>query len=440
MSDHRPTDDIERRLWSSLHGGELPAAPVQLWNALERVPDAPVIGAPARDGGTARGARAGWGVLGLAAVLALGGVFALSGGQRSPTPRPSVATPAVASAAPDPSKAAGSRITYEAVWTADRPANAADGAAIATILQMRLDATGMADARITRVGDSRFTVDLPPGIDPEPIRRLLGGRGDLVAVPTGDVALELGSSLDPGQAGRLFSSIDIASAGLAPDQNGNVAFLLTLRPPAAESFRAWTAASIGKVMALVVDGRVVAAPVIQSEILGGEIQLSFGNGSFGSEEASRVVAIIKPGPLPVAIREVALDVPAPSISTSSPMPVPATAIPSPNRETFALPRMQSGMGCDSVPAPYRSFTIHIDLSAAEPVWAIANTGARLRVEWGSTFRGLIGPPPTIIDDRGLILGDGKDIQVPSDAWPSIGDHFVCPSSQTVYVFNEAAPR
>lgn len=433
MTDERTTDELEARLRDGLRRGALPAAPATLLAALERVPDAPVgAGRAGGDRGRRSSSRSGWGVIGLAAVLAVSGAVALAVGQRSPSPGP---TPVPSSPAP----AVGVRITYEAVWMAEQQANEADIQAIGTILRKRLDATGLAGYGLDSGGGSRFVVDLPLGIDPEPIRRLLGVTGEVVAVPTGDVAPEVGSALDPGRSARLFSSIDIASAALVPDQGGNSAVQLKLKPSVAESFRAWTAASVGQSMALAVDGVVVLAPTIQGEIPNGEIELTFGGdgGDFGAEQAARLVAIIQHGPLPVPIREIAAE----TLPSGSP-PVPVATAPvseSPSPAGFVLEPLRSDVGCDTIPAPYESFVFHIDPTAAETVWAIANTGARLRTEWGSSFRGLVGPPPTVVDGRGLSLGDGAIVRTPNGAWPVIGGHFVCPSGEMVSIFDEPPP-
>ena len=82
MSDWRTDDELETRLHRTFRSGDLPHAPGRLLDALERVPDAPVVARGAKDTGRRRGRATGFGLLGLAAVLVVGGALALSGGSR----------------------------------------------------------------------------------------------------------------------------------------------------------------------------------------------------------------------------------------------------------------------------------------------------------------------------------------------------------------------
>lgn len=438
MTDPRTTDELEARLRSGFHRGELPPAPDTLRAALELVPDAPVGAGRARGaGGRRSGSRSGWGVIGLAAVLALSGAVALSVGQRSPLPAPVPSGPLPSAAIASPEAAI--RITYEAIWTAEQPANAADVEAIGTILRKRLDATGVTGYALDSAGDSRFGLDLPPGVDPDTIRTLLGATGQVVAVPTGDVVPEVGSVLDPERSARLFDSAGITSASVLAGQPGSLVLRVDLAPAAARDFATWTAANVGAFIAIAIDGIVVTAPQIAGDIPDGRIEISIADAAPGitAEVANRIAAIIATGPLPVPVREVAAQT---LPSGSPPVSVSTTPVPaSPSPGGFALAPLRSDLGCDTIPAPYESFVIHIAPTAAETVWAIADTGVRLRTEWGSSFRGLVGPPATVVDGRGLSLGDGAIVRTPNGAWPVIGGHFVCPSGAMVSIFDEPPP-
>ena len=96
--------------------------------------------------------------------------------------------------------------------------------------------------------------------------------------------------------------------------------------------------------------------------------------------------------------------------------------------------------CDADPvAPGARAPVSASVAAGSQ-WAIADTGARLRVEWGLEFRGLVGPPPTVVDGEGvMVVREGTAGAMPDGAWPSLGGHFVCPGPETLYVFNEPLP-
>ena len=359
-------------------------------------------------------------------------------GQRSPSPVPGpLPTGPASSADPRPRPGSGSRT--RPIWPADHPANAVDLQAIGTIVRKRLDATGVTGYALDSAEGSQFTIDLPSGVDPDAIRKLVGVTGDLVAVPNGDVAAEVGSQLDPGRSARLFDSAGVAGASVRTGQSGNLVLRIDLEPAAARDFGAWTAANIGAYMAIALDGIVVIAPVIQGPIPDGQIEISIADGPPGltGDEARRIAAIIGAGPFPVPIREVAAE---PLPNGSPPVPVATAPVgESPSPAGFALTPLRSDLGCDTIPAPYELFVIHIDPTAAETVWAVANTGVHLTMEWGSTFRGLVGPPASVVDGRGLSLVDGAIVRTPNGAWPVIGGHFVCPSSEMVSIFDEPPP-
>ncbi len=438
MTDQRSTDELESRLRDGFRRAELPVAPDTLRAALERVPDASVgAGRAHGDGARRSGSRSGWGVIGLAAALAVSGALALAVGQRSPIPGPEPVPSSPGPLALDPSPAAGVRITYEAVWTVEQPANAADLQAIGTILRKRLDATGVTYYALNSGGDSRFTVDLASGADADAIRSLLGVTGHVIAVPVGDVVPEVGSVIEPERSARVFDSTGIASASVRMGQPETLVLRIELQPAAARDFGKWTASNVGSFMAIAIDGIVATVPQILSGIPDGQIEISIADGPPGlvADTANRMAAIIEAGPLPVPIREVAAE---PLPGGSPPVPVatsPAGESPSP--AAFALTPIRSDLGCDTIPAPYESFVFHIDLTATETVWAVADTGVRLRTEWGSSFRGLIGPPATVVDGGGLSLADGTIVRTPNGDWPVLGGHFVCPSAEMISVFDQA---
>jgi hypothetical protein len=535
MTDPRTPDELDVRLRTAFRGGDLPAAPATLRDALERVPDAAVTGHSRT--GRERSGGSTWGLLGLAAVLAIGGAVAVAVGQRGPSVMPAVVSSEAPSAtAPSASTpAVATRLTYEVVWSDLTPENEDELAAIETRLGSRLEATGLVGYTVGRV-DGRLTVDLPAGVDPDPIRRLLGQSGEAAFVPLGDTLAREGDVLDLTRLDPLFESDGVSGAAVGADQTGKRVVTIQLSPAAAEAFRAWTADHIGSYFAITIDGVVVAVPVINSEIPGGSVEIGKGDiDGWDAVAAAELVAVLEYGPLPVPIREVAVDpLPsgiAPSPSSVAPVsvrhcePWPAVggdsvtcdeavtaALPklpvghppiatidvrhqcfdpdrpdaaldcavqlfaivdvrsgggppdvtigvragaNGSREAFVLPgprpsgelpsfelnRAHVDLGCDTIMPPYRSWVFHIDPTASEPVWAVADTGARLRVEWGSVFRGIVGPPPLVVDDHGLeVIRDGTTGTMPDAAWPSLAGRFVCPSTDTIYVLDGLAPR
>lgn len=90
-----------------------------------------------------------------------------------------------------------------------------------------------------------------------------------------------------------------ATADVERDQNGGgpvVVFSLTAE--AARAFAQTTSANVGRTLAIVVEGRVVSAPIIQSAILGGTGVIT---GNFDMAEATALVEAIRAGGLPAPV-------------------------------------------------------------------------------------------------------------------------------------------
>ncbi|MGC8766752.1 MAG: protein translocase subunit SecD [Brevinematia bacterium] len=98
------------------------------------------------------------------------------------------------------------------------------------------------------------------------------------------------------------------------DQFGRpvVDFSLTLE--GADIFADVTKNNVGKRLAIVLDGRVRSAPVIQTEILGGRGQIT---GTFSVEEVNSLVSVLKSGALAVKLKEVEIRSIGPSLGSDS---------------------------------------------------------------------------------------------------------------------------
>jgi SecD/SecF fusion protein len=93
----------------------------------------------------------------------------------------------------------------------------------------------------------------------------------------------------------------------APDVLTNVTFVLD--EEGASTFRRITGRNIGRRLAIVLDGMIQSAPVIQSEIPSGEARIT---GNFSFEEAEDLAIILRSGALAVAVRVVEAQVVGPT--------------------------------------------------------------------------------------------------------------------------------
>jgi len=145
------------------------------------------------------------------------------------------------------------------------------------VLRKRVDAIGVAEAEITRQGESNIAVQLP-GVTPEEARRLLGRTALLrFCEPATDLAPEVGACDDAGQfqqatgtiggrrvslTGRFLKSNAFVSA----DALGNPAVSFELQGDGPELFRQITARLIQRPLAIYLDDEQLSAPIVQSVI------------------------------------------------------------------------------------------------------------------------------------------------------------------------------
>jgi len=82
------------------------------------------------------------------------------------------------------------------------------------------------------------------------------------------------------------------------DQNGRPAVSFRFNPTGARKFGDYTADNIGNPFAIVLDGEVISAPVIQSHIPGGSGIIT---GNFSVEESTQLAVLLRAGALPAGL-------------------------------------------------------------------------------------------------------------------------------------------
>ena len=113
-----------------------------------------------------------------------------------------------------------------------------------------------------------------------------------------------GDTIDEKQFPPLFSGDQLDSAAIGTDQNGRRVVTFKLKDAGAKLFGDYTAGHIGQYFAIVLDGKVISAPVINSAIPGGNVEISQpGLGGFPLKEATDLTTILQFGSLPFPIDE-----------------------------------------------------------------------------------------------------------------------------------------
>ena len=187
------------------------------------------------------------------------------------------------------------------------------------IIRRRIDETGTKEPTIQRQGADRILVELPGVGDPEHVKELLGKTAKLTfqlvdqsmspeeakrgRMPLGDEVLPAQTNR-PGQAQsylvkrRVMVGGDTLVDAQATFQNNEPVVSFRFDTAGARRFGDATRDNVGKPFAIVLDNKVISAPVIKEAILGGSGIIS---GSFTVQSASDLALLLRAGALPAPI-------------------------------------------------------------------------------------------------------------------------------------------
>src|SRR6266851_2938365 len=190
------------------------------------------------------------------------------------------------------------------------------------IIRRRIDETGTKEPTIQREGSDRILVQLPGVDNPEHVKALLGRTAKLTfqLVDTGATVDEArrgrlppGDEILPAEEGRgnrgagatayvvrkrVMVGGDTLKDAQATFQNNEPVVSFTFDAAGARRFGDATRENVGKPFAIVLDNKVISAPVIREPILGGSGIIS---GSFTVQSASDLALLLRAGALPAPI-------------------------------------------------------------------------------------------------------------------------------------------
>jgi SecD/SecF fusion protein len=178
------------------------------------------------------------------------------------------------------------------------------------ILRRRIDQIGVAEPTIQALGADRILVQLPGVQDPRDVRIALRSTAKLTFH-------RVGTSARPGYERLPMSDRDghvvierqplmqgdrlaDAAAGFDP-QTGQPVVTFRFDSAGARRFAEITRAQVGQPFAIVLDRKVLSAPVIEEPITGGSGQI---RGGFTVKEATSLAALLRAGALPVSLEVV----------------------------------------------------------------------------------------------------------------------------------------
>jgi len=192
------------------------------------------------------------------------------------------------------------------------------------IVRRRIDPDGVRDIAPQPQGENRIILEVPGEPDPRRIKDVLSQAGELTFSLVDDTPSRVQQAVTTGrnppgwrlltdaESGErmlvnnapVVTGADVANAsqGYDPDDN-TPAVNFRLNGAGQQRFSKVTQENVNRRFAIVLDERVMSAPVIREPIYGGQVQISggFPNNAAGLQEAIDLAAIIEAGELPAKL-------------------------------------------------------------------------------------------------------------------------------------------
>jgi len=212
--------------------------------------------------------------------------------------------------------------------------SSAVSAAIETV-NRRVNAMGTAESTVVRQGSDRILVQFPGLQDTKQLKDLIGQTAkltfhavhpDITAEEASQTRAPVGYKVYPsgeGEGGRNYllrespvvSGEDLVDAQPGFDQRTNEPIIsFRFNQSGARKFGNFSKDNVGQPFAIVLDNKVLSAPVIREPILGGSGQIS---GSFTVESANTLAVQLRSGALPAKLTIVEERTVGPSLGADS---------------------------------------------------------------------------------------------------------------------------
>ncbi len=184
------------------------------------------------------------------------------------------------------------------------------------IVRRRVDETGTKEPIIQRQGEDRILLQVPGLENPEHLKRLLGktaklsfhlvdvnsmGAGASQTVPLDSMRLPVeGEGVYYVVKKQAMITGDLlADATTSFGQTGEPVVSFRFNTIGARKFGEITRAHVGEPFAIVLDNKIISAPVIREPILGGSGQIS---GNFTTDSANDLAVLLRAGALPAPLK------------------------------------------------------------------------------------------------------------------------------------------
>jgi preprotein translocase subunit SecD len=192
------------------------------------------------------------------------------------------------------------------------------------VIRRRIDLLGTKEPDIRRQGTNRITIEAPGESDPQKLRDVIGQTAKLTfqmvdetagqpqsltdPVPPDDVIMA-NSEVGQGQPFYVLKKRVVVSGEMLThaqqgfdQQSNNPDIDFRFNGAGARRFGEATMQNVGKRFAIVLDNKVISAPVIESAIMGGQGQIT---GSYTLESATQLALLLNSGALPAPLKVIA---------------------------------------------------------------------------------------------------------------------------------------
>lgn len=202
------------------------------------------------------------------------------------------------------------------------------------VIRRRIDETGTKEPSILRQGSDRIIVQLPGIDDPQEVKKRLGQTAKMTfhmvdsgAQNTGHISSDssmldyIRNSDEGGRKIAVKNQISVSGEHLVDaqattdPQTGEIGVALRFNNIGARKFAEISANNIGRQFAIVLDGKVLTAPVFRSAIPNGNAEISGGFRSI--KEANELALLLRAGSLPAPLRVVEERTVGPSLGADS---------------------------------------------------------------------------------------------------------------------------
>jgi preprotein translocase subunit SecD len=187
------------------------------------------------------------------------------------------------------------------------------------VVRRRIDPGGTREITVVTEGNNRVLVEVPGVDNPDELKKLVGQTArlefklvDLSAnpndvkaghAPPGSEVVPMADGSGPIAVKRrvMVSGEQISKAVQSFDENGRPDISITFDSSGARRFGRTTQENVGKPFAIILDGKVLSYPTIESPILGGNAQIT---GNFTVQSAHDLAVSLASGRLPVTLKVV----------------------------------------------------------------------------------------------------------------------------------------